>query len=72
MSERYVKSSARPEIGPRRPRSALRTVVTGQEIKGMRSIRRLGRHPWERPAEAQRIALARARRRFPREPRDAE
>ena len=55
-----------------RPRSALRTTVTSQELKGMRSIRRLGRDAWERLAEAQRIALARARRLFPREPRDAE
>jgi len=54
-----------------KPRSALRTSVTAQEIKGMRSIRRLGRDAWERLAEAQRIALARARRMFPRNPRDA-
>jgi hypothetical protein len=54
-----------------KPRSALRTAKTAQELKGMRSIRRLGRDAWERLAEAQRIALARARRLFPRNPSDA-
>jgi hypothetical protein len=44
---------------------------TAQELKGMRSIRRLGRDAWERLAEMQRIALARARRLFPRHPSDA-
>lgn len=71
MSDQETKSVA-PKATPHvKPRSALRTTVTAQEIKGMRSIRRLGRDAWERLAEAQRIALARARRLFPREPRDA-
>ena len=71
MSDQEVKPVA-PQATPHgKPRSALRTTVTAQEIKGMRSIRRLGRDAWERLAEAQRIALARARRLFPREPRDA-
>lgn len=72
MSDQEPKPVA-PQATPHaKPRSALRTTVTAQEIKGMRSIRRLGRDAWERLAEAQRIALARARRLFPREPRDAE
>jgi len=71
MSDPEVKSVA-PKATPHvKPRSALRTTVTSQELKGMRSIRRLGRDAWERLAEAQRIAVARARRLVPREPRDA-
>jgi hypothetical protein len=72
MSDQEVKPVAPKATPYSKPRSALRTTVTAQEIKGMRSIRRLGRDAWERLAEAQRIALARARRIFPREPRDAE
>ena len=53
-----------------RPRSGLRTAVTAAELKGMRSIRRLGRDRWEQLSEAQRIAMARARRRSPRDPDD--
>jgi len=72
MSDQEVKPPA-PKATPHvKPRSALRTSVTSQELKGMRSIRRLGRDTWERLAEAQRIAVARARRLVPREPRDAE
>jgi hypothetical protein len=55
-----------------KPRSALRTSVSASEIKGMRSIRRLGRDAWEALAEAQRIAAARAHRLFPRSPRDVK
>lgn len=72
MSDSDVKPVAPKTTPHAKPRSALRTTVTSQELKGMRSIRRLGRDAWERLAEAQRIALARARRLFPREPRDAE
>lgn len=72
MPKPDVKPVGRPEIPARRPRSALRTTVTSAEIKGMRGIRRLGRDAWERLAEAQRIGLARARRRFPRDPRDVQ
>jgi hypothetical protein len=71
MSDQPIKPAATPATHYSRPRSALRTTATSQELKGMRSIRRLGRDAWERLAEAQRIALARARRLFPREPRDA-
>jgi len=71
MSEQEIKPVAPPATSYPRPRSALRTTATSQELKGMRSIRRLGRDAWERLAEAQRIALARARRRFPRHPSDA-
>lgn len=71
MSDQEGKPVA-PQATPHpRPRSALRTVVTSQELRGMRSIRRLGRDAWERLAEAQRIALARARRLIPRDPSDA-
>ena len=72
MSDQEVKPVAPKATPYPKPRSALRTTVTAQELKGMRSIRRLGRDAWERLAEAQRIALARARRLFPREPHDAE
>ncbi|PKO21422.1 MAG: hypothetical protein CVU38_14740 [Chloroflexi bacterium HGW-Chloroflexi-1] len=71
MSDQEVKPVAPKTTPHSRPRSALRTTVTSQEIKGMRSIRRLGRDTWERLSEAQRIALARARRLFP-QPHDAE
>ena len=71
MSDQEVQPVAPKATPHARPRSALRTTVTAQELKGMRSLRRLGRDAWERLAEAQRIALARARRLFPREPRDA-
>jgi hypothetical protein len=71
MSDQETKPVAPKATPHAKPRSALRTTVTAQELKGMRSIRRLGRDAWERLAEAQRIALARARRLFPREPRDA-
>jgi len=71
MSDQEPKPVAPKATPHAKPRSALRTTVTAQELKGMRSIRRLGRDAWwERLAEAQRIALARARRLFPREPRD--
>ena len=70
MSEQEPKPTA-PEATPHpRPRSALHTTKTAQELKGMRSIRRWGQDKWERLAEAKRIALARARRLFPRNPRD--
>ena len=72
MSDQEVKPTAPKATPHAKPRSALRTTVTSQELKGMRSIRRLGRDAWERLAEAQRIAVARARRLVPREPRDAD
>jgi len=72
MSDLESKPTAPKATAYSKPRSALHTTKTAQELKGMRSIRRLGRDAWERLAEAQRIALARARRLFPRNPRDAQ
>jgi hypothetical protein len=66
------KSTANSFAKYPKPRSALHTSVTAAEIKGMRSIRRLGRDAWEALAEAQRMAVARARRLFPRTPTDAK
>lgn len=70
MADRETESTAPGGISYPRPRSALRTTKTAQELKGVRSIRRLSMGKWERLAEAQRIAVARTRRLFPRHPHD--
>ena len=72
MSDSDAKPTVPKATPYPKPRSALRTSVTAPEIKGMRSIRRLGRDAWEALAEAQRMAVARARRLFPRAPRDVK
>ena len=70
MADQETESTAPRGISHPRPRSALRTTKTAQELKGMRSMRHWGLDKWERLAEAQRIAMARARRLFPRHPHD--
>jgi hypothetical protein len=72
MADRRTAFAARHGICHPCPRSALRTTKTAQELHGMRSLRRWDLSQWERLAEAQRIAVARARRLFPRAPRDKQ
>ena len=70
MANLETESTAPRGISYPRPRSALHTTKTARELKGMRSIRRWGLDRWERLTEAQRIAMARAGRLFPRHPHD--